>query len=379
MQKKEVSELDLNSAFYIQLALTILAVLTGFLLGPKLFQFYPDLPQSAIYLYWAVLIAFFMLSLKSIPSILMEKEIEIYKVVSVQAIENTIFYISIILLVILGYEIFALVVAVILRAVFGLVLIFLLKPWRPRLVFSLKVAINLLKYGLPFQSNSFLALIKDDLLIIYLGSAIGFANLGIVSFAKKYAEFSIRLIMDNINRVAFPLFSRFQDNNELLKKSLHKVIFYESLLILPIIFGAIFIFDSLLKIVPGYFIKWNVALTSFYFFSFSSLFVSFSTPLINLFNAIGKVKLSVMFMILWTTILWLSVVLLISVFGYTGISVAFFLMSLTFILVLHVSKKYVSFSLWKFIKEPVIATLFMIAYLSSVRYLSVNIMSSYYM
>ena|SRR3989338_7192716 len=183
--------------------------------------------------------------------------------------------------------------------------------------------------------------------------------------------------MDNINRVAFPLFSRFQDNNELLKKSLHKVIFYESLLILPIIFGAIFIFDSLLKIVPGYFIKWNVALTSFYFFSFSSLFVSFSTPLINLFNAIGKVKLSVMFMILWTTILWLSVVLLISVFGYTGISVAFFLMSLTFILVLHVSKKYVSFSLWKFIKEPVIATLFMIAYLSSVRYLSVNIMSSY--
>ena len=41
------------------------------------------------------------------------------------------------------------------------------------------------------------------------------------------------------------------------------------------------------------------------------------------------------------------------------------------------SKKYVSFSLWKFIKEPVIATLFMIAYLSSVRYLSVNIMSSY--
>ena len=277
----------------------------------------------------------------------------------------------------MGYEIFALVVAVILRAVFGLVLIFLLKPWRPRLVFSLKVAINLLKYGLPFQSNSFLALIKDDLLIIYLGSAIGFANLGIVSFAKKYAEFSIRLIMDNINRVAFPLFSRFQDNNELLKKSLHKVIFYESLLILPIIFGAIFIFDSLLKIVPGYFIKWNVALTSFYFFSFSSLFVSFSTPLINLFNAIGKVKLSVMFMILWTTILWLSVVLLISVFGYTGISVAFFLMSLTFILVLHVSKKYVSFSLWKFIKEPVIATLFMIAYLSSVRYLSVNIMSSY--
>ena len=162
----------------------------------------------------------------------------------------------------MGYEIFALVVAVILRAVFGLVLIFLLKPWRPRLVFSLKVAINLLKYGLPFQSNSFLALIKDDLLIIYLGSAIGFANLGIVSFAKKYAEFSIRLIMDNINRVAFPLFSRFQDNNELLKKSLHKVIFYESLLILPIIFGAIFIFDSLLKIVPGYFIKWNVALTS---------------------------------------------------------------------------------------------------------------------
>lgn len=376
MQKKEVEEVDLNTAFMIQLFLTTLAVIIGFFLTPYLFKFYKDLPPATVYLYWAVLVSFFFLSLKSIPSVLLEKKIEIYKVVLVQAVENTLFYVSIIIFASLGFEIVSLIIAVLLRSIVGTILIFFFQPWMPKLKVSLKSAKSLLSYGIPFQGNSFLALIKDDLLIFYLGGAIGLTNLGYVTFGKKYAEFSIRLIMDNINRVAFPLFARFQADADLLKKSLRKVMFYESFLIFPIIIGAIFIFDSLLKVVPGYFAKWHESLFSFYFFSLSAIFVSLSSPFINLFNAIGKVKYSLYFMILWTVISWSLIPIFIKVFGMNGISIAFFIMSLTFIFVLITSKRFVKFSLLEFISGNIIATFFMAVYLVLMRLILINYFGS---
>ena len=112
-------------------------------------------------------------------------------------------------------DIFSLVVAVIARSLVGVISIYIMNPWSPKLIFSKSSARALLSYGVPFQGNSFLALVKDDLMIIYLGAVIGFEKLSIVTFAKKYAEFSIRLIMDNINRVAFPVYSQFQNNKVL--------------------------------------------------------------------------------------------------------------------------------------------------------------------
>lgn len=379
VQKKDIEEKDIDTAFYIQFFLSIIAVIFGFLMTNNLFSLYKDLPHSAVYLYWAILASFFLLSLKTVPSVLLEKKIKIYRVVLVQAIENTVFYLSVIIFSLLGYEMLSLIIAVTLRSLVGVVLIYSFNPWFPKLNFSFKSAKELLKFGLMFQSNSFLALIKDDLLIMYLGSVIGMTNLGIVSFGKKYGEFTLKMIMDSINRVAFPVFSRFQKNEAMLKKTLERVLFYNSIIIFPLIFGSISIFDSILKIIPGYYQKWHLALFSFYFFSLSAFFISLSTPFINLFNALGKLKLSVSFMLIWTALIWILVPIFVQFFGFNGISVAFFLMSLTAGLVYLKAKDIVRFEEKNTVKYPAIATLIMSLYLLVVRYLFINIYLNYFL
>jgi len=373
VQKKEVEEIDLNSAFYIQFFLSVLAVVIGFFLTDYLFKFYKDLPHQAVYLYWSVLFSFFILSFKTIPSVLLEKKIKIYKVVLVQAIENTVFYLCVIIFSLLNFEIFSLVIAVIARSLIGTILMYSFNPWMPKKMFSATAAKQLLKFGIPFQGNSFLALIKDDLLIIYLGGAIGLKNLGYVTFAKKYAEFSIRLVTDNVNRVAFPLFSKLQKNLELLKKSTEKILFFETLLTFPVIIGTIFIFENLLKVLPGYYQKWQLSLFSFYFFSLSAFFISSATGLISLFNAVGKVKLTLYFMVFWTVLTWILVPVFIKTFGFNGISIAFFAMSIFNILVFIVAKKLVDFSLAKSIVQPLIASLAMAVYLTAIKLFIPNI------
>ena len=246
-------------------------------------------------------------------------------------------------------------------------------PWMPKKMFSFASAKELLKFGIPFQGNSFLALVKDDLLIIYLGSAIGLKNLGYVTFAKKYAEFSIRLVTDNVNRVAFPVFSKLQKDLELLKKSVEKILFFETLLTFPAIIGTMFVFDNLLKLFPGYYQKWQLALFSFYFFSLSAFFISAATGLMSLFNAIGKVKFSLYFMVFWTALTWIFVPILIKIFGYNGISIAFLIMAIFNILVFIVAKKLVDFSLARSIVQPLIGSLAMTIYLLIIKFSIPNI------
>ena len=368
IQKKEIDEKDLNTAFIIQTSLSLFIIIIGFFLTNYLFIIYKDLPKSVVYLYWALLFSFFFLSLKTIPSVLLEKKIQIYKVVLVSLIENVVFYSIVIIMSLLNFDIFSLVVAVIVRSLVGVIAIYIMNPWSPKPIFSKSSAKSLLSYGVPFQGNSFLALIKDDLMIIYLGAAIGFEKLSVVTFAKKYAEFSIRLIMDNINRVAFPVYSQFQNNKALLKKSVEKILFYEALFIFPIIIGSVFIFDNLLKIMPGYYAKWQVALISFYFFSFSALFVSLYSPLISLFNAIGKVKLTLIIMAILTGLNWLLIPLMIKLFGYQGISIAFFIISFSFIFVFIKAKLTVDFSLKNAFGSPIVSSLAMTLYLLLIKF-----------
>lgn len=367
IQKKEVDEKDLNTAFIIQTALSLIVIIVGFFLTNYLFILYKDLPKNAVYLYWALLFSFFFLSLKTIPSVLLEKSVKIYKVVLVQLIENVVFYSVVIIMSLMNMDIFSLVAAVIARSLIGVISIYIMNPWSPKLIFSKDSVKSLLSYGVPFQGNSLLALVKDDLMVIYLGTVIGLDKLSIVAFAKKYAEFSIRLIMDNINRVAFPVYARFQNDKALLKKSVEKILFYEALFIIPIIVGAIFIFDNLLKIMPGYYAKWHIALFSFYFFSISALLVSLYSPLISLFNAIGKVKLTLIIMVILTALNWILIPPLIKIFGFQGISIAFFIISFSFIFVFIKAKMTVDFSLKNAFGAPIISTLMMTLYLIIVK------------
>jgi O-antigen/teichoic acid export membrane protein len=382
VQKKKVQQIDLNSAFFTQLILVIIAVIVGVVFDNQILAQYKDLPPNTIYLYWSLLASLFILSLKTIPSVLMDKDMEIYKNVIAQMVEKTIFYIVIIVMIFSGHDVEALIAGTLAQAIIGTVLVFFLRPWRPTFSYSLKSTWELLKFGIPFQGNSFLALVKDDLMTIYLGTVIGLDKLGIVYFGKKYAEISIRIATDNINRVSFPLFSRFQENKEILTKSIKKVLFYNAFIVFPVIIGAMFIFDSLLHVIPGnspgeYYEKWKNALFSFYIFSIYALLISMTTPFINLFNATKKVHLSVMFMVLSTILIWITVPLGVLYYGMNAISVGFLITSFTFFIVLAKAKDFIQANFFYSLRGVFIGSLAMAVYLGIIRTVSLYVLESY--
>ncbi|KKP52528.1 MAG: Polysaccharide biosynthesis protein [Candidatus Roizmanbacteria bacterium GW2011_GWA2_33_33] len=345
IQKKEIEDREVMTVFTVQQILIITIVIIGFFASPFIVSFY-KLPAEGKFLYQALLASFFFSSLKTIPSIFLEKKIQFQKIVIVQVVENTIFYLSVIILALAGWGLNSFTVAVILRSLIGVILIYKISFWKPKVGINIVSLKKLLSFGVPFQMSSFLALVKDDLLTLYLGKVLGFQALGYIGWAKKWAESPIRIIMDSLSRVLFPLFSRFQNEKDRLSRLIEKIIYYQSALIIPATLGLSLIMGKMVQLIPRY-SKWESALPLFYLFCLSSLFSSYSTPFINLLNGIGKVKISFYFMVGWTALTWILTPILTKSYGVYGFPLTLVILSSSFMLVQQQAKKIVPFSFIK--------------------------------
>jgi len=342
VQKKEITDEDTTTTFTVQQTMIITIVAIGYLASPFIKNFY-KLPVEGIYLYRALLAGFFLSSLKTIPSILLERKIQFQKIVIVQVIENTTFYLTVIVLALMGWGLNSFTVAVVLRSLIGVIVIYRLSFWKPMIGINIKALKKLLSFGVPFQMSSFLALFKDDLITLYLGKVLGFTALGYIGWAKKWAEAPIRIIMDNINRVLFPFISRIQNEKQKVANLIEKILYFQTLLLTPVMVGSFSIMSIFIAIVPKY-SKWLPALPLFYVLSIAAFLSSYSTPFTNLFNALGKVKISFAFMIFWTVTTWLLTPLFSKLFGYYGFPIVQLFLSLTFIAVVAKAKQIIPFS-----------------------------------
>jgi len=357
VQKKDVSDDDIKTTFTVQQILVITIVIIGYLLTGFIQRFY-KLPQAGVYLYWALLISFVLSSLKTIPSILLERKIKFQKIVMVQIIENTLFYLTIIILAVLKFGLMSFTFAVLVRSIAGLIAIYSIAPWQPKIGISIVSLKKLLSFGLPFQASSFLALFKDELITLYLGKTLGFTGLGYIGWAKKWAEAPIRIIMDNISRVLFPVIARIQQDKNKVGRLLDKILYYQTILLAPIIMGSFIVMDSFIKIIPRY-SKWEPALPLFYLMCISSFLSSYSSPFTNLFNAMGKAKTTFLFMTLWTVSTWIFTPILTHYFGFYGFPMTQVILSLAFVLVISKARELVDFHFIESVKQPIIAAILM--------------------
>ena len=357
VQKKDITEDDIQTTFSVQQILIISLLGLGFLLTNIITSFY-KLPPDAIFLYWALLISFFFSSLKTIPSILLERKVEFQKIVFVQIVENTLFYIAVSVLALMNFGLMSFTYAVLIRSITGTILMYIISFWMPKLYISRTSLKQLLSFGIPFQTNTFLALIKDELITLFLGKILGLTALGYIGWAKRWAESPIRIIMDNISRLLFPVFARYQENNEKISILLQRVLRYQTMVLAPTYIGAVLLMNHLVNVIPKY-NKWEPALPIFYILCISAFLTSFSTPFINLFNALGKVKISFRFMVYWTSMTWVLVPILSKKYGMYGFPITLLFLSLISIAVMYVARKIVVFSFVKSITSPAVASIAM--------------------
>lgn len=358
IQKKEpIKEEELRTTFTLQQILVVAVVIIAFLISGKIGSFY-NLDKEGVFLFQALIFSFFLSSLKTIPSIILERDLRFEKLVIPQIVETLFFSITAVVLAVKGFGVASFAYAVLARGVSGVIAIYIISPWRIGFGFSKESLKKLLSFGIPFQANSFLALLKDDLLIAYIGKVLPLSQVGYIGFAQKWAFAPLRLVMDNVIRVTFPSFARLQNEKETLRKAIEKSIFAACFIIFPSLMGLVVFSPYLVHLIPKY-LKWEPALVSLSFFSLNAGLSSISTPLTNALNAIGKIKITLYLMIFWTTLTWVLTPIAIFLFGFNGVAMASALIALSLFIVVYVVRRFIDFSLVNSVKGPFVSTMLM--------------------
>ena len=214
IQKKEsLTSIELKTVFTAQQILIFTILIVAFIFTPLIQNIY-TLDQKAIWLFWALLISLLFSSLKTIPSVLMERNLEFNKWVIPQIFESIIFNLTAVLLAWKGFGVTSYTVAVLSSGLVGLALTYIVKPWLPGIAFSIKSFKSVLKFGVPYQANTLLAMVKDDGMILFLGTILGPSGVGLLGWAQKWAYAPLRFFMDQVIKVTFPAFSRLQGNRK---------------------------------------------------------------------------------------------------------------------------------------------------------------------
>jgi O-antigen/teichoic acid export membrane protein len=371
VQKKEEPTIEeLRTTFTVQqiLAIIIISVIIG--LTP-FWKNQVHLNAEGIWLLYALSFSFILASLKTIPSILLERKLSFDKLVIPQIIENLTFYGLAVMLAINGFGISSYTFAVIARSVVGVISIYTLQQWPIGFALSKETLNKLVNFGAKFQLNDLLARIKDDLFIVVLAKFMSPADMGLIGWAKRWSMFPYQLSVNSVVAVTFPTYSRLQHDVGRLTKAVEKSIYFISLLIFPILAGMSVLSHPLTTLIPNY-AKWQPALASLAFFCINIAFSAISTPLTNTLNAIGQISKTLKLMVFWTASTWIITPLCVYYFDATGVAIASALIGSTSFITVYMVKKILPIRFIDQIWRQLIASLVMFFVLSVFRSLWSN-------
>lgn len=358
IQKKEKpTEKDLRTTFTVQQGLIIILLVALYFLTPSFKRLY-GLSSEGVLLMYALGVSLLFSSLKSIPSVLLERKLEFTKFVIPDVLESFVYSVSVVYFAWQGYGIRSFTYAVLLRGLVGLVAIYIIQPWRPGFAFSRPALKNLFKFGVPYQINTFIALLKDRGVTLALGAVIGAGGVGFLGTAERLSQIPLRQFMDPVTKVTFPAFSRMQEHKEELEHTVTRSIMLICFLVFPSVVGLWLVAPELVQIIPKY-EKWKPALTPLTFMTINVMFAAPTTLLTNMLMAIGKIKLVSKLIAMWAVLTILLVPGLGSLYGVNGAAVGYALVSSSSVIAIYLAKKHVNFSLKESVYKALVSTVVM--------------------
>lgn len=302
IQKKDIAtQEELSSVFWSQVALATAVVVLVFLSAPYVVEFWPDLPKGSDWMLRALSLSLLLTTLRVIPSILMERELLFGRLSFVDLLLTITFYGSAVVLAHLRYGPFALVAAVLVQGVAGLVTAYALRPWRPRAHWDSGLLRPIFKFGVAFQAKNIIGFVNAAVIPLYAGRALGRYALGIVTWSQNTAFFPVQLV-GILSRVNFPLLSRLQDDKQAFSRTLERTIQVSALATLLFVSLFLGIGPNLVQLIFGD--KWIPAVPTLYVFAIA-ISIGFVTPVVSgALDAIGRPRIIMAMALAWTILNW---------------------------------------------------------------------------
>ena len=284
IQKKDLHQTHLYSTFWLSLLSGIVFYVIIFQCAPFISQFFHNNELTDILR--ALGTIFLIGSFKTIPLSVLKRDLAFPKTSIAESLSVFIGGLLSITLALEGYGVWSLVFGSISQHLILTCLLFYLSSWKPKLVFHIRKAREILSFGISVAGSSVLWYAHSNADSAIVGRILGDTLLGYYSMAQHLSKMPIGKLMNIINQVAFPVFSRLQDERHSLQAYYLKITRFITLMIFPAMMGLVLVSENLIRVVLTD--KWLPILPPFRALCFVSMIKSLDQVIPTVLFAIGK-------------------------------------------------------------------------------------------
>ena len=317
IQKQHADRTHFDSAWTMNVAFyTAMAVMLVVLAQPAA-AFYQDARlETVIYVLAA---GFAVQGFENIGIVYFRKELDFRRDFMMMLAKKLAGFIVTIPLAFIMRSYWALVIGIVLGNVLGVMLSYVLHPFRPR--FDLSAVGELFRFSRWLVLNNaiqFLRLRSPDFII---GRMFGTSSLGLFSVAHEISTMPTTELVAPINRAVFPGYSKMAGNLEELRRSYLDVLALIAVIAVPAGFGIAAVASPLVDLVLGS--KWAGAAPIVGILAVYGGINAIGANTGYAFNAIGKPHLNTWIGVLNAVGLLTSAILLALAYGPVGVAIAY--------------------------------------------------------
>jgi PST family polysaccharide transporter len=218
-RRAELTERELRIGFTLQQIVTTVVVAALLLLAPWLAALAPKAPPETVWLVRALALNLYLMSWRSMSALQLERALRYERLARAEVAENLCYQGVAVLLALRGCGVWSFVGAVLARGLLGTLLLMRAAPWPVGFAFDGALARSILRFGIPFQFQNLANQAAGWVTPLLVGGLVGPHAVGYLTWAVANAQRPLVLV-DNVMRVAYPHFSRIQEDREEVERLL---------------------------------------------------------------------------------------------------------------------------------------------------------------
>jgi len=284
IQKKEVTEEQKSTVFYLNMLMGVILGLMMYFTSYLVADFFKMPGLVNIIKFFSV--TFLIKGLTSLQRTLMNKELDFKSPFYAELFSGIISSALGIYLALIGFGVWSLIYSQAVGWILNTIVIWLLSDWTPKLLFNLKSVKELWSFGSKSALTTLIDVFFNRIDTVVIGKLFDAATLGVFYKAKSLLRLAVQYGFGAFSAILFPAFSKVNDNPDLQKKILLKILSFAGFT--TFLISGLILINAKEIITILYTVKWIEAvplLKILTFFTFAITFSSIYSPVIL---SIGK-------------------------------------------------------------------------------------------
>jgi len=249
IQREEVEDAHLDTAFWTNLALAGLAMALSMALAPQIARLFGE-PELAPIIQW-LSPSFVLAALQGVQQSIFERGLD-YRTLAIREFAAAVVGGAVgISMAVTGQGVWSLVGLFLAERITAVIVLWTASDWAPGLRVSRRHFTDLFRFGINILGTNLLYYVNSRADTLIIGAVLGPAALGLYDVAYKLYQSALDLITLTISSVAFSTFSRMQNNLDRMRNAFYTATQTVAVIAFPAFLGGMAIAPELVEVLFG--------------------------------------------------------------------------------------------------------------------------------